>query len=246
MKGEKNVKKTVWLYAVILFSSAFVVLLLTAYSQIKFNKNITEYKNQIYTGEKEKKDYKTNLSQTLDENKVLKEDVKRINSELTKLKNDQESLKKGLEDGQNKLNQSVISYDGLIDAENSYNNGDITSCALTLKNKVDVQLLGKSAQEKYNSLINKTLKDSAFKLYYKGLDLYKKKKYDEAIESFKQSLSLTTEEDYSDDCYYFVAYSYFRKNDNNTSANFLSEMLKNYPGSDYYEDAQELLKKVSP
>lgn len=43
MSNNKSERKTVWIYAVILFTSVFVVLLLTAYSQIKLNTNINKY-----------------------------------------------------------------------------------------------------------------------------------------------------------------------------------------------------------
>jgi cell division protein FtsL len=56
-----NGRKAVWMYAVILFSSAFIVLLLTAYSQIKLNKNITRYEGQIHDEKQQNINFKTDL-----------------------------------------------------------------------------------------------------------------------------------------------------------------------------------------
>jgi len=66
---NNNDKKTVWVYAVILFTSAFIVLLITAYSQIKVNKNIDEVRNKLGSTEKEKSNFQMSLSSALAENK---------------------------------------------------------------------------------------------------------------------------------------------------------------------------------
>lgn len=54
---NKKDKKTVWIYAVVLFTSAFIVLMITAYSQIKVNKNIDYVRDKLGNSEKEKKQF---------------------------------------------------------------------------------------------------------------------------------------------------------------------------------------------
>jgi hypothetical protein len=48
-------KSKLCVYAIILFNIAFIVLLFTAYSQIKLNENLNSYKNQVINKETEKK-----------------------------------------------------------------------------------------------------------------------------------------------------------------------------------------------
>jgi hypothetical protein len=68
MAEGKNGKGKVWVYAVVLFTSAFIVLILTAISQIRFNKNIDEYRDQISNKEIEKSKFQLNLNSVLEEN----------------------------------------------------------------------------------------------------------------------------------------------------------------------------------
>ena len=50
---NKKGKNTIWIYAVILFTCVFILLLLTGYSQVKFNRNLNEYRNKLISSEEE-------------------------------------------------------------------------------------------------------------------------------------------------------------------------------------------------
>ena len=78
-KDNKNEKKQIWMYALILFAGAFIVLLLTAYSQVKFQNNISDYQNKLSTEEKAK------INVVTDYNAAIKE-INRLTAELESLR----------------------------------------------------------------------------------------------------------------------------------------------------------------
>lgn len=64
-------KKTIWIYAVILFTSAFIVLLISAYSQMKFKKNANEYSSSNEINNEIRRRIHFSLSSAVDENEKL-------------------------------------------------------------------------------------------------------------------------------------------------------------------------------
>lgn len=242
MGKNKNGHQAIWVYAVVLFTSAFIVLLLTAYSQIKFNKNIDEYKNQISTESNEKKNFLANLNGALDENKSLLEELNKVKDELKKANEQLDENNKNIEQEKNALNEKLKIYEQLMIAKEEYWKGNITESAKTLYHHVNSNLLEGQAKDQYLDLVKKTYKTAAYQLYLNGYKEYSNKRYDQAIENFTDAQGMVPDEFYSDDSLYFIAYSYYRQNDITSAAKYFNEVINQYPQSNYSKDAQAMLK----
>jgi len=239
---NNNDKKTVWIYAVVLFTSAFIVLLITAYSQIKVNKNIDEVRNKLGSTEQEKSNFQMSLSSALAENKKLNEKIETLEKEIDDLRITESNLKKELRDLQNGNSLKLDNYEKLIRANICYYSGDIKSCSLILTKEVNKEYLEKDAEQLYQKLLDMSIKKAALEFYNDGYEYYKNKDYDKAIESLNNSLSLIDNEYYSDDCYYFIGYSYFRKGNLNEAKEAMKTLLDKYPNSSYKKDVEKFLK----
>lgn len=241
--SEKNGgKKKVWIYAVILFTSAFIVLLLTAVSQIKLNKNISDYKTQIYAKEKEKSDFQLNLSSSKNENKKLQEELKITKEVLdNEIKAKENEIKKQKE-LETKIKEVIDSYENLIKAENEFLNEDYVTCALILSKQCDAEYLNDEATKKYLFLREKTYGKASKTLYTDGLKKYRRGEYDAAVSNFQSSVDLMPNEYYSDDCYYYIAYSLYMSGKYDFSVKAVDKLLIDYPSSSYISDAYDLLK----
>lgn len=239
---NKKDKKTVWIYAVVLFTSAFIVLTITAYSQIKVNRNIDNVKNELGKTEQEKSSFQMNLSQALVENKKLNEKVESLEKEIEELKKEGSDADLELEDVKKNNEIVVDNYEKLMIANIDYLSKDIKKCALILYKEVDKSLLDKSALELYNNLVELSYKKASQEFYNDGYNFYKKGQYESAIESFNNSLLLSNTEYYSDDCYYLIAYSYFNLGDKVKSKEVMNNLLLIYPDSTYKDDAIEFIE----
>lgn len=244
MSENRNDKKTVWLYAVILFTSAFIVLLLTAYSQIKFNKNIDEYKNQISSQTKEKINFQTDLKSAVDQNKKLQDEINSMKADLEKYKKAQKENEKKISDLQNEYKRKVSSYQALVEAENEYKSGHVVECAALLYHQCSADSLEGTSLDIYRSIVAQAYPKAAVGLYNEGYGDYRNKNYDRAVEKFQMSLNLESDWYLSDDCYYFMAYAEYKRGNKEAARNALQMLLQKYPRSNYGEDGVELLKQL--
>ena len=71
-------KNTIWIYALILFTCVFILLLLTGYSQIKFNRSLNEYRNKLISSEEEINISSHNLKTALEENEMLYKKIEKL------------------------------------------------------------------------------------------------------------------------------------------------------------------------
>lgn len=241
---NKKFKKAIWMYAVVLFTSAFILLLFTYYSQNKLDKNLNDYINKLSIEEKKKISFQTDLFSVTEDNKDLKNQIDSLKKELKDLKNNKDNS--DIEQAKFKeiYHNSVKAYENLIYAENEYLKGNIIECAEILLNNCDHTFLDINALEKYNNLVNKTFFNASQKLYVKGLENYKNSQYKEAVDSFKESISFSKENYLTDDCYYFIAYSYFNMGNKELAKNNLEILIKDYPDSSYKIDSLNLLKQL--
>lgn len=244
MNENKKNKTNIWMYAVVLFTSAFIVLLLTAYSQIKFNKNIDEYKNQIHSKENENNKFMLSLNTAIKENDDLKKEIESLQSDIAKKQDEIEKYKIEINDVEltNKNSQNI--YEFLIKAENEYNKGNLLYCVEILQNNINSEYLGEEGNEKYKTLINKTYKKAAEQLYNDGVRDLNKNLYAEASEKFLKSISLTDEETFSDNCYYYLAYSEYKQEKIESASEYIKVLLNKYPESNYKNRANNLLLKL--
>lgn len=239
---NNNDKKTVWIYAVILFTSAFIVLLITAYSQIKVNKNIDEVKDKLGSTEREKSAFQMNLSSALAENKRLNEKIQILEKEIEDLKNNEENLEQEIINIKEENLLKFENYEKLIKADMYYYNGDVKGCSLILTKEINKDHLEYDAKKLYQKLLDKCINKAALEFYNDGYEYYKNKDYDKAIESLKNSLSLVDNDYFSDDCYYIIGYSYFRKGDLNAAKDAMNTLINKYPDSTYKKDVEDFIK----
>lgn len=239
--NNKKDKKTVWIYAVVLFTSAFIVLMITAYSQIKVNKNIDDVKNKLGSTEKEKSNFQMNLSSALAENKKLYEKIQNFEIEIKDAKIKESDLKKEIKELQNKRVSGIENYQKLVKADILYYSGDFRNCSLILTKEINKETLEEDAIDLYQKLLNLSIKKASLDFYIYGYEYYKDKEYDKAVENFENSLSLTDTEYYSDDCYYFLAYSQYRKGNVSAAKVAMNTLLINYPDSTYKKEAKDFL-----
>lgn len=242
MSQKKNERNAIWLYAVILFTSAFIVLLLTAYSQIKFNKNLNDYKNQISTQESDKNNFKNNLGTALSENKKLSDELQAAKRELEDSKAKVEEGNAALKKQQQKSTSAINTYDILIKAQVEYDKGNLVESADILYNMVDSKLLGKAGVDLYESLIAKVYNKAAETLYQQGYQKYVTRQYDEAIKMLRKSYDYASDEYFSDDCLYFIAYSRYRQENFKEAKEYADKLIKEYPDSNYKRSATDLLQ----
>lgn len=244
MGHQDNSKTKIWIYAVILFTSAFIVLLITAYSQIKFNKNIDEYKRQIFNNENEKSKYLINLNSALDENIRLKE-------EIESLKKDYELLKDRLNSQEHEISRlkddfavKTSTYEALLQAMTDYRKGNMAACAEKLVHSINPALLNGEALEEYNFLLADTPKKAARQLFNEGYNYFKKKNYSQARENFVKSIEFADGEYFSDDCYYYLAYTEYLLGENDRAIECLNTLLERYPSTNCKKYAEDLKKRI--
>lgn len=242
--NKKNGVKTVWIYAIILFTSAFIVLLFTAYSQIKLNSNLNDYKNQISSQKKEKINFITDLNTTQIENNKLKTNIASLKEQIAKLRKERDSIVEKLKAAESKYTSVTTTYDSLLQAEKEYDNGNFVACAEILSKKYKLEQLGTSGRERFSNLIGKSYGKAAQKLYFEGYSEYVKSNYNNAISNFQRSFKLLQHEYYSDDCLYFIAYSQLKLGKNTLAKQSFSLLIKKYPESSYINDVDRMLKSI--
>lgn len=243
MYKNKN-SKTLWVYAVVLFACAAIVLLWTGYSQIKINNYLQEYEEKLHDKENESSMFQYNLSSALAENEKLKKQINELKEKLEAVEKENELLKKEISDSENKKEKEKNLYENIMEAYIEYAKGNIKECALKLLEIDSKSIMDNNLLEKYNDLVEKTYKKASELFYFEGYENYKNKKYSEAVKSLNLSLKLYDEDYYADDCYYFIAYSEYNIGNYDKAKEALNTIINNYPDSSYYKDAKDLLRII--
>lgn len=241
MSENGNDKKTIYLYAVILFTCAFIVLLLTAYSQTKFSKSEYEYKNLISNEEKAKINFKTNLNTALEENKRLTDELEILRRAVKQNESTNYNNLEEMKYLEKKLADTQDAYKIIVQAQDKYIKGNIKESALLLKKDFDKSQLDSSALQMYEMLVSKTFKKAALQLYTEGYKEYLNKSYSSAALKFRQSIILSGNEYFTDDCYFFLAYAEYRLGNNKTSEAVIKEFVDKFPDSNFKNDMEDLL-----
>lgn len=242
---SKNEKKQIWIYALILFTGAFIVLLLTAYSQIKFQNNISEYQNKLSTEEKAKINVVTDYNAAVKEIKRLTEEVESLRKKVVDSEQSLSSEESKSLDLQEKYNNTIVCNDLLFSAYQYYNSGDYINCAIKLKYDINTDLLSTKTKEVYDDLVLKSYNKASKLLYADGYKNYKDKKYDEAIESFNRTIDFGQKDEYfMDDAYFYLAKSYCKVSKFNEAKLLISTFINNYPNSTFMNSMQELYNSI--
>jgi TolA-binding protein len=240
---NKKGKNTIWIYAVILFTCVFILLLLTGYSQVKFNRNLNEYRNKLISSEEEISISSHNLKTALEENEMLYKKIEELNNILEEKTIDYEELEEKLKnkEKENEKSQQVNNYELLLEAEEYYNSGEIIKTTITLLENVDKNKLNSNGLKKYNKLKEEIDKKAPWEFYKEGYNNYIEKEYKDAKFNLNYSLKIAEDEYFSDDCYYYIAYSEYRIGEFELAKKTLETLIKKYPSSNYVEEAQKLL-----
>ena len=242
---SKNDKKQIWIYALILFAGAFIVLLLTAYSQVKFQNNISEYQSKLSTEEKAK------INVVTDYNAAVKE-IDRLTAEIENIRNKliQSEQNLAIEEGkildlEAKYNNTIVCNDLLLVAYEYYNKEDYINCAIKLKYDINTELLSIKSKEKYDFLVSMSYSKAAQMLYSQGYKSYKNKKYNEAIESLNRAIDFGQKNEYfMDDAYFYLAKSYYKELKYNEAKKLINSFIDNYPNSTFIVPMKELNAKM--
>lgn len=241
---NKKVKKAIWLYAVVLFTSAFILLVFTYFNQNEFDKSTSDFKNKIMEEERKRKSAQLDLDSLTKKINELEDEIDKHIKEKSKL---EDSLKSSVAEANEQKDahlSKVKAYEKLIEAENQYLKGNFIECATILLNSCDKKLYDTVASEKYDYLVSKSFLKASQQLYSKGLSDYKNKKYNDAINKFELSLSLDKTSYFSDDCYYYLAYSYINTGEDEKARNSMNELLINYPDSMFKNEALRIIKHL--
>lgn len=237
-----NKKSQLWVYAVILFISAFIVLLFTAYSQIKLNQNLSDYKSQIYNKESEKNKVQQNFSSAQEMNAKLNENIKKLEEEITSLQNEANTLKEDIAGRDKTIQTTNDAFGGFSDAIMEYLNGNIVGCASLLKN-VDTANLDTKALSTYQTMTQKVDAEAGKLLFDEGFALYNKAKYSEAAGKLLLSAQYAPSEKFSDKCLYYLAYAELKSDNKVLALEHMGKLVSDYPSSKYMNSAKRFLER---
>lgn len=245
-KDNKNEKKQIWMYALILFAGAFIVLLLTAYSQVKFQNNISDYQNKLSSQEKAKGNAVTSYNAAVKENKRLTAELDALRSKLV-----ESEQKIALEEArsvelESKQTNATSASDLLFVANSYYNNEEYIRCAITLKYDINTALLSPKAVQSYNELISKSYGKASQLLYREGYHNYKNESYSEAILSFNRAIDFSQKDEYYiDDAYYYLAKSYYNTSNFEAAKKIITQFISDYPKSPFVREMKMLYNKMT-
>jgi len=239
---RENKKASIWLYAVILFTSAFIVLLFAGYSQIRLNQNLKEYKSQVFNTESEKNEYLRNFASAQEMNEELNKEISRLeeeNAELKKEINDLSDEKASLQDVITKKQEAA---DKLTNIMGIYLEGDVIGAAEMLKN-IDVTALGEKTAKTFNTFEQKVTAEAGKLLFDEGFSLYNNAKYDDAAAKLLLSYQYAPKEEFSDKCLYYLAYAELRAGKKAEALDHMNRLVEDYPLSKYFRRAKQFISK---
>jgi TolA-binding protein len=245
-KDNKNEKKQIWMYALILFTGAFIVLLLTAYSQVKFQNNISDYQNKLTSEEKAKINVVTDFNAAVKENKRLTTELESLRGKLVESEQKIATEEARGVELESIYNNKSSSTDLLLAAHDYYNKKEYISCAITLKYDINTQYLGPKAIQSYNELESQSYGKASLLLYRDGYRNYRSDNISEAILSFNRSIDFSEKNEYYiDDAYYYLARCYFKNSEFDKAKALILSFLDAYPKSTFIKDMKVLYSKMA-
>lgn len=239
---KTNNKSNIWLYAVILFTSAFLVLLFAAYSQIRMNQDLKDYKSQFIDTETEKNKYLRSFSTAQEMNEALSKEIQMLEEENEALKekiNELTDANAKLEETL-KLKQEACS--GLANAIDLYCDGDVIGAAEQFM-IVDLDKLDDKLAQTSRKFEKRVRKEAGNVLFNEGISLYGKGNYTGAVEKLSISFRYAPKEEFSDKCLYFLGYAEYRTGDKASALKHMKQLLQEYPESNYIQRARQFVDK---
>ena len=78
--------------------------------------------------------------------------------------------------------------------------------------------------------------------------MYLREDFKTAVDLFKKSLGIIDRKFpnvyFHDDCYYYMALSYYLMGDYKSAKKFFEDFIKKFPKSEYVDDVERFLKKI--
>ncbi|MGE4283133.1 MAG: hypothetical protein AB7G87_05360 [Clostridia bacterium] len=240
---NKN-SKFLWLYSTVLFTAAFVLILMTAASQSRLTKDIQSYKEQLNTQKglfqgvqknlndlaKENEQLQQKLEVTDVEKKGLEEQVKTLKEQITQMDMQQYKIKKSMDD--------------LIEAKKYADQKDYKESALYLSS-VYFEVLSEDSKKTYNNLGSMVFTEAAAISYKEGYKLFNSNKLDKAIEEFELSLQFKKDAYFSDDAMFFLALSFYKLDRSDRAKDLFIQHDEKYPDSTYKADVRYYLEVIN-
>lgn len=240
MKDKK--KSNVWFYGIILFTSAFIVLLFAGFSQIRMNRSLDDYKSQVFNTESEKNKYLQNFSSAQEMNEKLNEEIKTLEEENSELLSENYALKSEKAALEAAISKKKTASDGLANVINAYIGGEVAEAASLLKN-VDSNYLEDKSFEIFSILDTKIKLEAGKLLYDEGYSLYKRAKYAEASEKLLLSSQYAPAETFSDKCLYYLSYAQVKIGDTVAALEHMTSLIDRFPESRYLKSAKQFISK---
>jgi tetratricopeptide (TPR) repeat protein len=237
MTDKKNKQKKVFMYAVVLFTCALIVLLVTAYSQYKLNKNIESSELEISK-------YQLSYAKALERIDELSEENDRLNDENKEQKENYEELKETAKIQNEEYNKQIEQYELMIEAYREFQKGDEKKSAEILY-QVDNKLLNNEGNDFYNEISPTIFEKVGRILFNEGLDLYLKGKYQDSLDILNISRKYSKDADYSARCLYYIAHAQNKLNDKTAAIENMKKVIEEYPDSKYQAYAQSFLRENS-
>ena len=239
----KDKSRFLWIYCIILFTSALILILVSAVTQQKLSRDMETYREKLSHQEGLFQGAQKSLVTLNKENQILHEKIKELEEKINKL---QEEIKQNNEDIAKLQEQSdmiKISVDNLLKAEEFFKKKQYIESASHLV-KVNYELLSEDTKKIYDTFANTVLNQAAFSSYTTGYKKFRNNEIEDAIEHLTMSLQFKKDAYYSDDAMYFLAISYLKQNNTDEAKKTLLQLKEQYPESTYIKAADEQLSKI--
>ena len=172
------------------------------------------------------------LTKVESEIETLEAEAQTLNAEVEAAKVSGEGLSQDILEKEEQLKETVR----VLNAMNLYVSGEEISAADNLF-LVDSAILTADVSAIYESLTNAIYPTVAEDSHDAGYSAYQSAKYDEAIALLTSSYKYAKTSDFSSRTLYFLARSYYKKGEIETSIPIFQKILDDYPESRYITDA---------
>ena len=240
--SDKKKKSSVWLYAVILFFSAFIVLVFAGYSQIRLNKSLESYKSQVFNTESEREMYQQHFASAQEMNEELNKEIDDLKMQVDSLSQEIKALEESNADLESKLQTAEAHEVKLSNAMKLFLDGRAAECVDFIKT-IDTEHMKKDTLAMLDTLRQKASAQAGELLYDEGYELYSEKKYAEAISAFELSFKYAPEGEFSDKCLYYLSYSELKAGDKEKAVDNMVLLTVKFPESKYISKAKSFIKQ---
>jgi len=238
-----NKTKFLWIYAIVLFTMAFILIFFSAVNQYRMNKNIDSYKEHLNKQTGLFQGIEEGISTLVSENENLKKQLKELEEKNNDLENKNKITNEKLEQLNAQVSEIGRTVDNLLNAKESFDKKDYKQAALSLE-QINPNLLGEKSRELYNHMQEVSFEKAARIFYNEGYKLYVSGQYEQAILSFQKSVQFKNDQYFSDDAMYYLGDSYLKINNVEEAEKTFNQFKELYPTSQFISLVQEKLDMI--